>query len=776
MTVTPPVQIFSFTDYSATHASTPLPGDRVDAQFVEHKRAIDETIAALEVITRSDGQLKNGSVTADTLAPGLAASLAAAASAEIAPDVAAAQSASTAAQAAKTAVDAKAATVDSQAAEIALQHADIMGAAGTALADANNAVSAIALQMAALGNVQTFISNAENDTLAAAATAQEWAEVSVAWAEYMPGPIPPNILAIMGVTGDHWSSKWWSNRANQDAAQVAIDADRAEAAADAAETAQAAAEAAAASAAGSWDDFDDRYLGPKAAAPVTDNDGGPLQTGALYFDTTIGQMLVWDGATWQSFAGSTIASDVAFTPAGSISAINVQDALEEVATDYAAGDAATLASAESYADGLDAAQKTYIDNADAALQAQVTAAQADADAANANANTRVLKAGDTMTGPLVLPGNPATALQAAPKQYVDAGDATANANANTRVLKVGDTMTGTLIVKKAEPDLQLWDTFSAADRRRSRFIATTGWTYLQSLTDAGAFVASGFGFEHQTGLINFEVRPLFNGIMPWDNGNFPMDITTVLPTPGDAPVWDGAKFVPGLSGGAVVSDAPPTFKPGALWWESDTGAMFIGYRDANSDQWVQTNANTGVPEAPLDGIQYARRNGAWEPVGDPGELREFFLPAAPAGWLVADGAAVALATYTRLAAIYCGDANNPTANWGYRCTNPANPTGSRSTTGTHIVLPNAQGEFRRGFDNGRGVDAGRSLWAWQDHMFQTHRHSIGGTSNLASSAGSIAYYRPGSENFASGALDPSTGNFGPETRPRNIAALVCIRY
>jgi hypothetical protein len=32
----------------------------------------------------------------------------------------------------------------------------------------------------------------------------------------------------------------------------------------------------------------------------------------------------------------------------------------------------------------------------------------------------VNKAGDTMTGPLVLPGNPTTALQAAPKQYVDA--------------------------------------------------------------------------------------------------------------------------------------------------------------------------------------------------------------------------------------------------------------------------------------------------------------------------------------------------------------------
>jgi hypothetical protein len=33
---------------------------------------------------------------------------------------------------------------------------------------------------------------------------------------------------------------------------------------------------------------------------------------------------------------------------------------------------------------------------------------------------KVAKIGDTMTGPLVLPGDPVTALQATPKQYVDA--------------------------------------------------------------------------------------------------------------------------------------------------------------------------------------------------------------------------------------------------------------------------------------------------------------------------------------------------------------------
>jgi len=47
------------------------------------------------------------------------------------------------------------------------------------------------------------------------ALAMDWAEVSATWAEHMPDTIPPNILAVMGITGDHWSSRWWANRAAQ---------------------------------------------------------------------------------------------------------------------------------------------------------------------------------------------------------------------------------------------------------------------------------------------------------------------------------------------------------------------------------------------------------------------------------------------------------------------------------------------------------------------------------------------------------------------------------
>ena len=47
---------------------------------------------------------------------------------------------------------------------------------------------------------------------ASLALCTDYGLVTQAWAEHMPDPIPPNILAVMGVTGDHWSSRWWANQ------------------------------------------------------------------------------------------------------------------------------------------------------------------------------------------------------------------------------------------------------------------------------------------------------------------------------------------------------------------------------------------------------------------------------------------------------------------------------------------------------------------------------------------------------------------------------------
>ncbi|NBP57689.1 hypothetical protein EBU71_14370 [bacterium] len=61
----------------------------------------------------------------------------------------------------------------------------------------------------------------------------------------------------------------------------------------------------ASSAATSYDQFDDRYLGDKSSDPTVDNDGNPLLTGALYFNSVIGAMKVYDGANWDLVAPDT---------------------------------------------------------------------------------------------------------------------------------------------------------------------------------------------------------------------------------------------------------------------------------------------------------------------------------------------------------------------------------------------------------------------------------------------------------------------------------------
>jgi hypothetical protein len=59
------------------------------------------------------------------------------------------------------------------------------------------------------------------------------------------------------------------------------------------------------SAATSYDQFDDRYLGDKSSDPTVDNDGNPLLTGALYFNTVVGAMKVYDGSAWDLVAPDT---------------------------------------------------------------------------------------------------------------------------------------------------------------------------------------------------------------------------------------------------------------------------------------------------------------------------------------------------------------------------------------------------------------------------------------------------------------------------------------
>ena len=62
----------------------------------------------------------------------------------------------------------------------------------------------------------------------------------------------------------------------------------------------------AAQAAASYDSFDDRYLGSKSTEPTLDNDGNALVTGALYFNSTSGEMKIYDGSVWIAASSASV--------------------------------------------------------------------------------------------------------------------------------------------------------------------------------------------------------------------------------------------------------------------------------------------------------------------------------------------------------------------------------------------------------------------------------------------------------------------------------------
>lgn len=101
----------------------------------------------------------------------------------------------------------------------------------------------------------------------AVAVAADYAQVSIEWAEHMPDTVPPNVLIATGITGQHWSSRWWATRA----------------------------------AAAFGGQMAYLYLGPQPFPPTTTPTGGTIPIGAIYYDTTLNGTYVWNGTAWEPF-------------------------------------------------------------------------------------------------------------------------------------------------------------------------------------------------------------------------------------------------------------------------------------------------------------------------------------------------------------------------------------------------------------------------------------------------------------------------------------------
>ena len=259
-----PVQVYSFADFSRRTPNVPPPGDRIDAQFRQHADAIAE-------IQQIVDRLRPEPAPVDVKA--LAAEIKTFAALEL--------------EALKAKVENADAIIDQARFAVARAWADADRAKQTA--DGAEARIAAAIEQvrqdltpvpleptlpnAALGpNAGGFYAG---DDKGATATSADYADVAINWAEFMPSgagtdTIPPNILAINGISGDHWSSRWWANRAASAFGMLAW-----------------------------W--YMGAWPGPPPSTPNTPT-GQPIPPGAMYFDTVLGVMLVWNGSTWAPLA------------------------------------------------------------------------------------------------------------------------------------------------------------------------------------------------------------------------------------------------------------------------------------------------------------------------------------------------------------------------------------------------------------------------------------------------------------------------------------------
>jgi hypothetical protein len=249
-----------------------VPGDKLDAEFAALRNAVSTLSEQLDDIRRDDGKLKNELITPSTLDPKLvtvltdqlrkridaelkattvAASQALAIANEVRADTALAIDAAKSAAKSASSIELKSGTV--------LQR--IREAEATAKSAAERADDAAS---SALRVIQSNFKVAGDG-----GEAEKWAYDSMHWAEYMDGnhTIPPNFLEHMGITGDHWSSRWWAHR-SQELGEEAVEG------------------------------IFKYYIGAYAAPPSECPNGDALTPGVLYYDTNMQCMYVWDGDSW----------------------------------------------------------------------------------------------------------------------------------------------------------------------------------------------------------------------------------------------------------------------------------------------------------------------------------------------------------------------------------------------------------------------------------------------------------------------------------------------
>lgn len=219
-----------------------------------------------------------------------------------------------------------------------------------------------------------------------------------------------------------------------------------------------------------------------------------------------------------------------------------------------------------------------------------------------------------------------------------------------------------------------------------------------------------------------------------------------------------AQSAGGIDGADINADSIPgtAFAPGAV--EVHLGYTVANEADLNVVQ-VITTALTGMVAA-------------------------FITASAPTGWVKANGGTIGSAASGGTTRANADCANLFAMLWALDSTEfPITDSGGGASTrgasaaadfsaNKRLPLPDMRAEFLRGLDDGRGVDTSRILGSDQAGQMSAHNHTYFSTRSDIGAGGQTVTGGTGS-----GSTTGSTGGTenSSENRPRNVAALFCIK-
>lgn len=210
------------------------------------------------------------------------------------------------------------------------------------------------------------------------------------------------------------------------------------------------------------------------------------------------------------------------------------------------------------------------------------------------------------------------------------------------------------------------------------------------------------------------------------------------------------------------------------------GAYYIDVQRASQD--LSTNQNRtiravayGVGNKPNITYRSTCTNGVWTPFVEQAALpvgSTIYTPGTvpPTGFLAANGALLSRTAYSALYSFAITSGNIADETTWFATRSGSFSWGDLATT---FRLPDLRGEFLRGLDDSRGLDAGRIEGSVQLHAIGAHAHTFSQAINLSGRTPSSSY---NTFSFSATGVSNTGVTGGTETRPRNVAVLTCIKY